>query len=55
LENAPLTAMQLNDSVAADHACFADSTDVFRIAAVSGGVLWQAQGGRKSPIWAVFP
>jgi hypothetical protein len=28
VEKAPLTAKQLNDSVAADHACFADSADV---------------------------
>jgi hypothetical protein len=42
VEKAPLTAKQLNDSVAADHACFADSTDVFGIAALSDRPLWQA-------------
>jgi hypothetical protein len=25
----PVTPMQLDDSASADHACFADSTDVF--------------------------
>jgi hypothetical protein len=29
--NAPLIAMQLDDSDRPDHACFADSTDVFGI------------------------
>jgi hypothetical protein len=35
LKKAPLTAKQLNDSAMADHACFADSTDVFGISGVS--------------------
>jgi hypothetical protein len=30
-KNAPLIAMQLDDSDQHDHACFADSTDVFGI------------------------
>jgi len=55
VEAAPLKAKQLNDSAAADHACFADSTDVFGITGLSDGVLWQAQGGRKSPILPVNP
>jgi hypothetical protein len=42
VEKAPLTAKQLNDSAPADHACFADSTDVFGIRALSGVALWQA-------------
>jgi len=42
VEKAPLTAKQLNDSAPADHACFADSTDVFGMPALSAGVLWRA-------------
>jgi hypothetical protein len=39
--------MQLDDSSVADHACFADSTDVFGLAAQSGDALWRLQGGVK--------
>jgi len=42
VKKAPLTAKQLNDSAPADHACFADSTDVFGMLALSDGALWQA-------------
>jgi hypothetical protein len=38
---APLTALQLDDSVAPDHACFADSTDVFTIIGGSAITLWR--------------
>jgi hypothetical protein len=38
-------AKQLNDSVSADHACFADSTDVFCIKRVSDGASWQGYDG----------
>jgi hypothetical protein len=41
MKKAPLTAKQLNDSASADHACFADSTDVFGIEGLSGGMVWQ--------------
>jgi hypothetical protein len=42
VKKAPLTAKQLNDSATADHACFADSTDVFGIIRLSEVALWQA-------------
>jgi hypothetical protein len=42
VKKAPLTAKQLNDSASADHACFADSTDVFGIKRVSAGSVWRA-------------
>jgi hypothetical protein len=42
VEKAPLTANELNDSARTDHACFADSTDVFGIMALSEGALWRA-------------
>jgi hypothetical protein len=40
----PLIKLQLDDSDAADHACFADSTGVFRVSAVSGTASWRVQG-----------
>jgi hypothetical protein len=36
---APLTAKQLDDSAAADHACFAGFTDVFAHPGLSAGAL----------------
>jgi hypothetical protein len=47
VEKAPLTAKQLNDSAPAGHACFADSTDVFGIHAVSGGLYDESKPGGK--------
>jgi hypothetical protein len=40
----PLIKLQLDDSDAADHACFADSTDVFSVWALSGTASWRVQG-----------
>jgi len=42
----PLIKLQLDDSAATDHACFADSTDVFRVCALSGVASWRVQGTR---------
>jgi hypothetical protein len=50
VKKAPLNAKQLNDSAAADHACFADSTDVFCTKRVSDGASWQGYDGHESPM-----
>jgi len=39
----PVNAMQLDDSVSTDHACFADSTDVF----VGIALSWLARRRRQ--------
>jgi hypothetical protein len=49
-EKVPVNAMQLDDSASADHACFADSTDVFAYPGLSGLALWRVQGKPKRPI-----
>jgi hypothetical protein len=48
VKKAPLNAKQLNDSAAADHACFADSTDVFCIRWLSAGASWQGYDACES-------
>jgi hypothetical protein len=48
-------SMQLDDSVAPDHACFADSTDVFVHPVVYRPALWRSDGKRKTPIWGQNP
>jgi hypothetical protein len=45
-EKSAAQAKQLNDSARADHACFADSTDVFCIKWVSAGASWQGYDGK---------
>jgi hypothetical protein len=41
LANPPVAANELNDSDAADHACFADFTDVFALAGLSAITSWR--------------
>jgi hypothetical protein len=52
VKKAPLSAKQLNDSAAADHACFADSTDVFCIRRVFEGASWQGYDAFESAMKA---
>jgi hypothetical protein len=46
----PVTSMQLDDSASTDHACFADSTDVFACPTLSECAQWLLKGKRKRPI-----
>jgi hypothetical protein len=42
----------LDDSAATDHACFADSTDVFALPHHLGAVQGAYKASQKGPFWA---